>query len=126
MGERFGDRTGAGEAGVYGVGDELGLLEGVDDSQSRDRVFVIAGVAQQRPAVAPRLPIEGGCRGGADESFFAAAGAHEVALAVRVEGAERVAFDVLAKLVEALAPTARPNEGETVIGREEHGDSALD
>ena len=40
----------AAEAGVDGLGEALGVAEGVEHALGRDRVLVVAGVADQRPA----------------------------------------------------------------------------
>ncbi len=97
--------------------EELGVAEGVGDALRRERVLVVAGVADQRPARAVRPAEEEGQVAGALEGLGPPAGAH--ALGQRGgqrHGVQKGALDVGAHAVELRPRPERRHHRAPVVG----------
>jgi hypothetical protein len=105
-------------AGVDRVGEHLGVAERVADAEGEDRILVVAGVADERPAVAVRAPIEVREPSGAAEAVGARRGLHACEQARHVgERAHEVALDVGADLGQARARPLDHGHDLVVAGR---------
>ena len=114
------------EAVVEGRRQQLGVAEGVADPEARDRVLVVAGVADERPAGPVRLAEEARQVARADEARLARGGVDALGeLGDQVERAHEGALDVLAVGLELLLGPALHHAGQAVVRRADRPAAAV-
>ena len=104
---------------VQGGGQQLGIAERVVDPHRRDRVLVVAGVADERPARAVRLAEPPRQLRRADELRLAPGAVHPLGeLGDVLDGREEGRLDVRAVGPELLDGPGERDDGEVVVGRD--------
>ena len=97
-------------------GKALGVAERVGDALRRDEVLVVAGIADQCPAGAKRLP-EIVRHGSPDEPFFASGGGHPLHERRRQRARTQiVTLDVRLVGLELSDRPADDDESQIIIG----------
>ena len=102
---------------VDGVGEQVGGEEGIGHAHASARVFVVAGVAGQRPPGPGRCPVVIRQVTGAGEGCFPVPGCGRLTQSRdEFQGGMEAAFYVAAHLVEVLPGPGDVDAGQVVVG----------
>ena len=94
-GKRLVQRLAPVEAGVERLDEQLCIAEGIADTGGREGIFVIAGIADQRPARTVRLAEEVGQIAGPEKAFCASPPAYTLReLEGTIQAFKKAGFDV--------------------------------
>ena len=119
LGERLLECATLGETGIERFGQVLSVDEGVADPLRRDRVLLVAGVADERPARAVGLAEVIRDAGGSDPFLLAfRLFSRSATLGAGLVDLMTFPFDVRTYLLELLARPDGGDERQAVVGRE--------